>query len=158
LADHYSLNTYRGKSDAWDLEDIVKVGKKVRACPYYAIRELKNRSHIIFCPYNYLVEPTIRKSMEISLKNNIVILDEAHNIEDSARSAAGWQVSQTQIRDSMQDLEKMAVFYRDTQAGEPEPYFGLAKLCSQISNWMDEAKEAQWVALVTNVFKVGPLY
>jgi Fanconi anemia group J protein len=96
--------------------------------------------------------------MEISLKNNIVILDEAHNIEDSARSAAGWQVSQTQIRDSMQDLEKMAVFYRDTQAGEPEPYFGLAKLCSQISNWMDEAKEAQWVALVTNVFKVGPLY
>jgi hypothetical protein len=23
---------------------------------------------------------------------------------------------------------------------------------------MDEAKEAQWVALVTNVFKVGPLY
>ena len=38
---------------------------------------------IVFCPYNYLVEPIIRKSMEISLKNNIVILDEAHNIEAS---------------------------------------------------------------------------
>ena len=54
LSDHHSFNTYRGRSDAWDLEDMVKVGKKVRACPYYAIRELKNKSHIVFCPYNYL--------------------------------------------------------------------------------------------------------
>ena len=26
---------------------------------------------IIFCPYNYLVEPLIRKSMEINLKGQV---------------------------------------------------------------------------------------
>lgn len=72
----------------------MQVGKKVRACPYYATRELKNKSDIVFCPYNYLVEPQIRKSMDIQLKGQILILDEAHNIEDSARSAAGWKVTQ----------------------------------------------------------------
>ena len=98
LQDHYALNKYRGSTQAWDIEEIVKVGKKVRACPYFAVRELKIKSNIVFCPYNYLVEPLIRKSMEISLKNNIVILDEAHNIEDSARSAASGQFTQNQIR------------------------------------------------------------
>lgn len=140
LSDHHALNSYRGKKEAWDLEELVQVGKKVKACPYYTSRELKNRSEIIFCPYNYLVEPMIRKSMEIVLKNNIVILDEAHNIEDSARSAASWNVSQTQVRESMQDLEKMAKFYRETQTGDPMPYASLADMCSKISVWMDEAK------------------
>ena len=101
MSDHYAVNQYRGSSKAWDIEEIVKVGKKVRACPYFAVRELKIKSHIIFCPYNYLVEPLIRKSMEISLKNNIVILDEAHNIEDSARSAASGQFTQNQIRQGL---------------------------------------------------------
>ena len=96
LASHHSVNAYKGNDGAWDIEELVKVGKKVRACPYYATRELKNRSDLILCPYNYLVDPLIRKSMEISLKGNIVILDEAHNIEDSARDAAGWNVTQVQ--------------------------------------------------------------
>ena len=38
LSDHHSFNTYRGQYYAWDLEDMVKVGKKIRACPYYAVR------------------------------------------------------------------------------------------------------------------------
>jgi len=43
---------------------------------------LKTSAQIIFCPYNYLVDPGIRKAMEINLKNQVVVLDEAHNIED----------------------------------------------------------------------------
>ncbi len=95
LSTHAAVNAYRGGAkEAWDLEDLVKVGKKVRACPYYASRELMNKSDIIFCPYNYLIEPLIRKSLEINMKGQVLILDEAHNIEDSARSAASWQVTQ----------------------------------------------------------------
>ena len=74
----------------------------MRCCPYYAARDLKIKAQIIFCPYNYLVEPMIRKSMEINLKGQIVILDEAHNIEDSARSAASWSVTQVRTKESSQ--------------------------------------------------------
>ena len=141
MSDHYVVNKYRGTSTAWDIEDLVKVGKKLRACPYYGVRELKIKSHIVFCPYNYLVEPIIRKSMEISLKNNIVILDEAHNIEDSARSAASGQLQQNQIRESMADLEKMAKFYGDTMTSDPDPYLKMIGLLSKVSNWIDTAKD-----------------
>ena len=107
MCSHASVRSYLGHSEAWDLEDLVKVGKKVKACPYYAVRELKNSAQLIICPYNYLVEPKIRKSMEISLKGQVVVLDEAHNIEDSAREAAsgGWELEL--VTAAMQDCEKM---------------------------------------------------
>jgi len=133
LASHHSLSAYRGTDEAWDLEDLVKVGKKVRACPYYATRELKNRSDIVFCPYNYLVEPLIRKSMEIYLKGNVVILDEAHNIEDSARSAASWEVTQEQLQEAMQDFEQVL---EAKAAGDPEAYKTMVQACSKFSKWM----------------------
>ena len=47
LGDHHLLNQYRGKTDAWEIEDMVKVGKKIRACPFYALRELKLKSKVI---------------------------------------------------------------------------------------------------------------
>jgi len=43
--------------------------------------------------------------MDISLNSQVVILDEAHNIEDSSREAAGYSVTQAQLLEAMQDLE-----------------------------------------------------
>ena len=36
-----------------------------QACPYFATRALKDTADIIFCPYNYLIEPSIRTSVSI---------------------------------------------------------------------------------------------
>ncbi|XP_029637860.1 Fanconi anemia group J protein homolog [Octopus sinensis] len=84
-----------GLETAWDIEDLVKIcqSKKMKACPYFLTRSLMKDSDIIFCPYNYLLDPTIRKIMEINLKGNIVILDEGHNIEDSCREAISYTVT-----------------------------------------------------------------
>ena len=43
-------------------------------------------AELTFCPYNYLVDPVIRKSMGIDIRNAVLIFDEAHNIEDISRS------------------------------------------------------------------------
>jgi len=45
-------------------------------------------AQLIFCPYNYLVDPIIRDAMKIDLTGSIVIIDEAHNIDDVSRDAA----------------------------------------------------------------------
>ncbi|KAH0550233.1 hypothetical protein KQX54_018256 [Cotesia glomerata] len=87
------LSTYKSLDRSslpqpWDIEELVEVGKEYGCCPYFAARNLLPEADIIFCPYNYLVDPNIRKSMQISLKDEIVILDEAHNIEDICRDSA----------------------------------------------------------------------
>ncbi|XP_046738702.1 Fanconi anemia group J protein homolog [Diprion similis] len=74
-----------GINGPWDIEDLVKVGKQEAACPYFAARDLMMEAEIIFCPYNYLVDRNIRESMQINLQGAIVILDEAHNIEEMSR-------------------------------------------------------------------------
>ena len=52
-----------GLAEAWSLEDLVKLGRRIRACPYYAGRNLKEEADIVFCPYNYLIEPKIREAV-----------------------------------------------------------------------------------------------
>lgn len=34
-------------------------------------------AQIVFCPYNYIVNPVIRRAMEVDIKGAILILDEA---------------------------------------------------------------------------------
>jgi len=50
--------------------------------------------------------------MDITLTNQIVILDEAHNIEDSSREAASLSVSQADLLDAMHDLDTVGECYQ----------------------------------------------
>ena len=65
---HYSGGT------GWDIEDLVRIGRRLQGCPYYASRDLMGEAQIIFCPYNYLIDPRVRRSMKIPIQNNIIIL------------------------------------------------------------------------------------
>ena len=49
--------------------------------------------------------------MNLNLRNEVVILDEAHNIEDSARDGASYTVDQDELIDARDDLEKLAKFH-----------------------------------------------
>ncbi|KAG0185736.1 Fanconi anemia group J protein [Apophysomyces sp. BC1034] len=54
--------------------------------------------------YTYL---EIRKSMDINLTGNIVIFDEAHNIEDAARSAGSFEVTDAQLFRLQKELQQV---------------------------------------------------
>jgi len=50
------------------------------SCPFYHNKESISDANIIITTYNYILDPRIRKTMEIELKDKIIIIDEAHNI------------------------------------------------------------------------------
>ena len=68
-----------------DIEDLHKPGAKHSFCPYYMSRELYQSADIIFLPYNYLLEVSIRKSLDIDLSGSVVIFDEAHNVQNCVK-------------------------------------------------------------------------
>lgn len=80
-----------------DIEDLVKAGQKLKCCPYFLSKELKQSADITFMPYNYLLDPKTRKSQGIDLQGNIVLLDEAHNVEKTCEEAASLQVNKRRI-------------------------------------------------------------
>lgn len=77
----------------FDIEELKVEGKKCSGCPYFAAKLLQQDADVIFCPYNYLVETAVRESSEIVLDNSIVIIDEAHNIEDCCRTAGSIEIT-----------------------------------------------------------------
>lgn len=63
MREQYLIQQVHNLHDAWDIEDLVTLGKRIRSCAYYAARELMEEAFIIFCPYNYLLDPMIRESV-----------------------------------------------------------------------------------------------
>jgi hypothetical protein len=79
----------KGIAEAMDLIDssIKEPSSKDAHCPYYVSRALKSHANLIFAPYNYVLDPGIRKSLQINIAGAVVILDEAHNVEDTLKES-----------------------------------------------------------------------
>ncbi|GJQ84726.1 hypothetical protein Trydic_g21131 [Trypoxylus dichotomus] len=80
-----------------DIEDIITLGMTHKFCPYYMAKELKHESDIVFMPYNYLLDPKAKRALGIELYDNIIILDEAHNVEKMCEDSASIQIKSTDI-------------------------------------------------------------
>ncbi|XP_059930158.1 Fanconi anemia group J protein isoform X1 [Gadus macrocephalus] len=135
MRDQAVLQGVHGLNQAWDVEDLVRVGKRIRACSYYAARELMQDARIVFCPYNYLLDPLIRESMEINLAGQIVVLDEAHNIEDCARETASYTLDNNLLKMAKDELDGM-VSHNIRQA----EHMPLRNFCASLGNWIHESK------------------
>ncbi|XP_053363401.1 Fanconi anemia group J protein [Clarias gariepinus] len=134
MREQRTLQWVHGLHQAWDIEELVSLGSKLRSCAYYAARELMQDACIVFCPYNYLLDPLIRESMDINLKGQIVVLDEAHNIEDCARESASFTLNQAQLREARDDLEAMVTY--NIRRNQHEP---LLAFCCSLLNWIQES-------------------
>uniref|UniRef100_A0A8V5GYU6 Regulator of telomere elongation helicase 1 n=1 Tax=Melopsittacus undulatus TaxID=13146 RepID=A0A8V5GYU6_MELUD len=80
-------------SSIMDIEDLVKKGNELRACPYYLSRSLKQQADIIFMPYNYLLDSKSRKAHSLDLRGTVVILDEAHNVERLCEESSSFDLT-----------------------------------------------------------------
>ncbi|KFV17727.1 Fanconi anemia group J protein, partial [Tauraco erythrolophus] len=134
LSEHHALQSAHRVYQAWDIEDLVSLGRKLRACAYFAARELMVGADIVFCPYNYLLDPQIRESMDINLKGQVVILDEAHNIEDCARESVSYGVTESQLRAAREELDFMV--NNNIRQKDHAP---LRAVCCSLINWLKES-------------------
>ncbi|KAJ8608716.1 hypothetical protein CTAYLR_009655 [Chrysophaeum taylorii] len=92
-----------GVANINDLRDLAgkEGGLTVGGCAYFTARVLAMQSHIIFLTYNYLMSPAIRKAIGLDdlLESAIVIVDEAHNVEQCARDGGSISISLFQMYD-----------------------------------------------------------
>eukprot|EP01084_Bolivina_argentea_P178298 308212_1 len=91
----------------FDIEDLVIEGNKISCCPYMGTRAILDNANLIFCPYNYILDPMIRDQMNIDIKNSIIIIDEAHNVEDVCRGALTKSYTLEELQFSIDELKKL---------------------------------------------------
>lgn len=131
------------KVQPWDIEDLVTLGKEHGQCPYYHALDLYKDAELVLAPYNYLIDPIVRKARNISVRNYVVVLDEAHNIETHARDAASFTANLVDLHDteskvatlSCEDSKK-----KDSDDGETEGQI-VARLMGSFAEWVDGVLE-----------------
>jgi len=94
------------------------------ACPYYMSRALEKHAELVFCPYNYILDPGIRDTLKINLENTVVVLDEAHNVEDVLRDSGSGKWSEFDMCTIISHLQRYSNSNlgrkTETEGGEEE--------------------------------------
>ena len=131
----YFKGTQAWKSSAmnhlYDVEDLCRIGKQRKGCPYFLSRNLASEADIIFGPYNYLLDPVIRRSMGIELEDSVFIFDEAHNIEDVCRDAGSMEINLDTLSEMIISLARACKYNM-----KPEVYDPLHALVLGMKNWI----------------------
>lgn len=100
------------ESHIHDMEDLVVVGRRNGFCPYFFEREMAVEADIIFMPYNYVLDPSLRKQLPFELRNAVLIVDEAHNLP-SVMSAAGCHSLQpVELANAIHDCSRAVAMQR----------------------------------------------
>lgn len=86
---------------ALDIEDLVHLGVSIGTCPYYGSRGMVPAADLVVLPYQSLLSKSSRESLGLNLKNNIVIIDEAHNLADSLISMYDSKITISQVNKSL---------------------------------------------------------
>ncbi|KAG5192615.1 helicase C-terminal domain-containing protein [Tribonema minus] len=125
----------------WDIEEAVEAGGAANGCPYFAAKEALVDAQLVLCPYNYVVDPTLRRIMNINLADSIILFDEAHNLADFCRSAASLRLPESALADAVMEMSRLCASALISGAARAA-YVLLHNALSAIGGWLtDAAKE-----------------
>ncbi|QIW99732.1 hypothetical protein AMS68_005250 [Peltaster fructicola] len=104
-----------------DIEDLALVGKTLGVCPYYASRSAIGPAEVVTLPYPLLLQKASRDALGISIKDSVVVIDEAHNLVSAVESAYMTQISDGQLRTARANLIAYLQKFRTRLAEATEP-------------------------------------
>ncbi|XP_026192838.1 regulator of telomere elongation helicase 1 homolog [Cyclospora cayetanensis] len=107
-----------GGLDIEELRSLAITGPEL-FCPYYQMRDMQSRCEVVMLPYNYLMDLEGQSALlsPETLKQALVIIDEAHNIEGVAENACSFTLRQVDVGRCLTALQQVAALLCD----EPEP-------------------------------------
>ncbi|KAI1785288.1 DNA repair helicase [Ganoderma leucocontextum] len=63
-----------------DIEELSSIGQAADTCPYFGSRRAIPQAQLVLLPYNLLLQKTAREALGIDLADQVVVIDEAHNL------------------------------------------------------------------------------
>lgn len=104
-------------SEIHDIEDLVKLGSEMKICPYFSSKESIDDAHVVLLPYQMLLNNKIRQQFNINLKDNIVIIDEAHNLLDTLTEMHSAMINLNQLEICLKQLKSYLDKYINRMKG-----------------------------------------
>ncbi|KAJ9637919.1 ATP-dependent DNA helicase chl1 [Knufia peltigerae] len=105
-----------------DIEDVGNLGKDLQICPYYASRTAIAPVEILTLPYPLLLQKSAREAMGISVRDNVVIIDEAHNLMDAIADTFSVSLRLSQIEQALRQMTAYAIRFKQRLKGKNRVY------------------------------------
>ncbi|ORC93419.1 helicase [Trypanosoma theileri] len=99
-------------SEVHDMEDLVSKGRSCGFCPYYMEREQAKEADIVFLPYNYMFDLSLRKQLPFEVKKSILIVDEAHNLPSILGSSSCMNLLPLDLTNAIHDCSRALAMQR----------------------------------------------
>ncbi|XP_049580009.1 ATP-dependent DNA helicase DDX11 [Syngnathus scovelli] len=95
-----------------DIEHLLKFGRENHSCPYYATRLAVPQAQLVVLPYQMVLHEATRRAAGIQLKDQVVIIDEAHNLSDTLSCIHSAELSGAQLCRAHSQLSQYAERFR----------------------------------------------
>ena len=107
-----------------DIEQAADMGESAHACAYYASRQSLAAAQVVVLPYSMLLSTCTRQAIGLSLKESLVIVDEAHNLPEALRAIHSTRLSLPVVRAALEQLGCYVEKYQDRLTGRNLLYLG----------------------------------
>ena len=105
-----------------DIEDVANLGRDMELCPYYASRSAINMTEVLTLPYPLLLQRSAREALGVSIKNNVVIIDEAHNLMDAIADTLSVSLRLTQLEQAVRQVTAYVQRFKTRLKGKNRMY------------------------------------
>lgn len=105
-----------------DIEDIANLGREMDICPYYASRAAIQPAEVLTLPYPLLLQRSAREALGVSIVDNVVIIDEAHNLMDAIADTFSLTLRLSQLDQAVRQVTAYAVRFKNRLKGKNRVY------------------------------------
>ena len=124
-----------------DIEDLGSLGQKLGICPYYASRPATKYCEIVTLPYPLLLQKSTREALGLSLKNHIIIIDEAHNLMDAIAGIYSVSVTLAQLELARAQITVYLQKFRNKLKGRNRVYVAqIVRLLDSVISYLRAKK------------------
>ena len=96
-----------------DIEDLCKAGRTSYFCPYFHQRMTAEDADIVFLPYSYVTDSSLRRQLPFLLDDCILVMDEGHNIPSLLTSAGSFKLAAADIATAVNDCSRAIAVLRE---------------------------------------------
>jgi len=112
---------------------IDSVAHEYALCPFELTQQMLPWVQVIVCDFNYVFDPLVRlNTLTDQTNKQLLLVDEAHNLTDRARSMYSASLDRREIKRAISDLNKSTLQSKSLQA-----------LIRAIDRWAKECSEAE---------------
>ncbi|KAK0524184.1 ATP-dependent DNA helicase chl1 [Tilletia horrida] len=126
-----------------DIEDLAELGRELQICPYYGARTAARQAELVTLPYPLLLSRASRQALALSLKDAVIIVDEAHNLIDTVLSSHSVVLTLFHLRAAKAGLDVYLARFASRLKGQNETAVRRVRaVVGALEEWCDKEAAA----------------